>query len=135
MPPIAMFLKKLMAPVHKACIELSANAKRLIIIHDIIMREHIRNVHVTDPKCGVLCLLYWIGFLPILAHTKDNKQWWAIGPFHMLLLESHNSSNRTRHECLEFLDKKDVNSVIFISFGRTTTFSQEQVNEIALGLE
>ncbi|KAM3383476.1 hypothetical protein P3S68_009051 [Capsicum galapagoense] len=74
-------------------------------------------------------------YLNLLAHTKDNKQWWAIGPFHMLLLESHNSSNRTRHECLEFLDKQDGNSVIFISFGRTTTFSQQQVNEIALGLE
>ncbi|KAM3383450.1 zeatin O-glucosyltransferase-like [Capsicum galapagoense] len=204
MPPIAMFLKKLRAPVHKACIELSANAKRLIIIHDIIMREHIRNVHSLIPNvesyvfytgsafcrysylqqsipdhifdedhdklveqmhdefpllenCGVphaaafvrkkhewqlnsgeimnTCREVESKYLNLLAHTKDNKQWWAIGPFHMLLLESHNSSNRTRHECLEFLDKQDVNSVIFISFGRTTTFSQEQVNEIALGLE
>ncbi|KAF3654486.1 Zeatin O-glucosyltransferase [Capsicum annuum] len=74
-------------------------------------------------------------YLNLLAHTKDNKQWWAIGLFHMLLLESHNSSYRTRLECLEFLDKQDVNSVMFISFGRTTTFSQEKVNEIALGLE
>ena len=31
--------------------------------------------------------------------------------------------------------KQDVNSVILISFGSTTTLSQEQVNEIALGLE
>ncbi|KAJ8560281.1 hypothetical protein K7X08_004339 [Anisodus acutangulus] len=41
----------------------------------------------------------------------------------------------TRHVCLEFLDKKDVNSVIFVTFGTTTILSQEQVNELTLGLE
>ncbi|KAF3619223.1 putative zeatin O-glucosyltransferase-like [Capsicum annuum] len=30
---------------------------------------------------------------------------------------------------------QDVNSVIFVSFGSTTTLSQEQINELALGLE
>ncbi|MCD9638595.1 hypothetical protein HAX54_022655 [Datura stramonium] len=72
-------------------------------------------------------------YLDLLANTKD-KPLWAVGPLHMLL-ESQDSSNRTRHECLEFLDKQDVNSVIFVSFGSTTTLSQEQVNELALGLE
>ncbi|KAM3321385.1 hypothetical protein P3S67_008587 [Capsicum chacoense] len=33
------------------------------------------------------------------------------------------------------LDKQDVNSVIFVSFGSTTTLSQEHINELALGLE
>ncbi|KAH0735852.1 hypothetical protein KY285_011559 [Solanum tuberosum] len=72
----------------------------------------------------------------LLAKAKD-KPLWAFGPFHMLLeSHSHSSSNITRHDqCLEFLDKQDVNSVIFVSFGSTTTLSQEQVNELALGLE
>ncbi|KAF3619227.1 Zeatin O-xylosyltransferase [Capsicum annuum] len=74
----------------------------------------------------------------LLADAKD-RPLWAFGPFHMLLesLESISSSscNMTCHECLEFLDKQDVNSVIFVSFGSTTTLSQEQINELALGLE
>ncbi|KAM3215793.1 zeatin O-glucosyltransferase [Capsicum annuum] len=72
-------------------------------------------------------------YIDLLANAK-HKPLWAFGPFHMML-ESRDSSNRTRHECLEFLDKQDVNSVIFVSFGKTTSFSQEQVNELALGLE
>ncbi|KAM3215764.1 hypothetical protein P3L10_025204 [Capsicum annuum] len=43
--PILMFLKKLMEPIHKTCIELSTNAKRLVIIHEFIMTELIWNVH------------------------------------------------------------------------------------------
>ncbi|KAM3382976.1 hypothetical protein P3S68_008551 [Capsicum galapagoense] len=77
-------------------------------------------------------------YIDLLANAK-RKPSWAFGPLHMLL-ESHDSisyssSNMTRHECLEFLDKQDATSVIFVSFGATTTLSQEQVNELALGLE
>ncbi|KAM3383469.1 zeatin O-glucosyltransferase [Capsicum galapagoense] len=77
-------------------------------------------------------------YINLLANAKD-KPLWAFGPFRMLLewheSNSSLSSNMIRNECLEFLDKQDVNSVIFISFGSTTTLSQEQMNELALGLE
>ncbi|XP_070034200.1 zeatin O-glucosyltransferase-like [Nicotiana tomentosiformis] len=53
-------------------------------------------------------------YLDLLANAKD-KPWLAVGPLHMLL-ESHDSNNKNRHECLEFLDKQDVNSVIFVFF-------------------
>ncbi|XP_059276544.1 zeatin O-glucosyltransferase-like [Lycium ferocissimum] len=202
--PIVIFLRKLVEPIQRTCIDLAANAKRLVIIHDSIMRDHIRDVHSLISKVESYMfhsisafarysllrqsidhlvddddhenmiqqmhdefplLKSYSGlnaaafvkkehewnlnsgeiinscreiegkYIDLLARTKDKKQWWAIGPLHMLLLESHDSRKRTRHECLEFLDKQDVNSVIFVSFGTTTTFSQEQVNEIALGLE
>ncbi|KAK4344406.1 hypothetical protein RND71_037500 [Anisodus tanguticus] len=76
-------------------------------------------------------------YLDLLANeSTDKKPLWAIGPLHMLLLESHDSSSSTTsHECLAFLDEQDVNSVIFVSFGTNTKFSQEQVNELAIGLE
>ncbi|KAM3321384.1 zeatin O-glucosyltransferase-like [Capsicum chacoense] len=202
MPPILILLKKLMEPFRKTCLELSTNAKRLVVIHDSIMRELTRDVHaflniksyifhtgsafskysglhqvipdiVDDAHDKLVEKIHYEfpslescsgpyaeafvreehewqlnsgeivntsrevegKYVDLLAQTKGNKQWWAIGPLHMLLLESQDFSNRTRHECLEFLDKQDVNSVIFVSFGTTTTFSQEQVNEIALGLE
>lgn len=73
-------------------------------------------------------------YLDLLDNAKDNKPWLAVGPLHMLL-ESHDSSNRSRHECLEFLDKQDANSVIFTSFGTNTKFSQGKINELALGLK
>lgn len=54
----------------------------------------------------------------------------------MLLLESReSSSSMTRHDCLAFLDEQHINSVIFVSFGTNTKCTQEQVNELALGLE
>ncbi|MFS8002009.1 putative trans-zeatin O-beta-D-glucosyltransferase [Helianthus anomalus] len=37
--------------------------------------------------------------------------------------------------CLNWLDKQPSNSVIFISFGTTTSFSEKQIKEIATGLE
>ncbi|CAN4097841.1 unnamed protein product [Withania somnifera] len=76
-------------------------------------------------------------YLDSLAiYAEDNKPQWCLGPFHMLLETALDIYNRsTQHICLEFLDKQDANSVIFVSFGTTTTLSQEQVNELALGLE
>ncbi|KAM3383474.1 zeatin O-glucosyltransferase [Capsicum galapagoense] len=199
--PILMFLKKLREPVLKTCLELTTNAKRLVVIHDNIMTEHIWEVN-TFPN--VMSYIFHVGsafnryyllqqsipdivdddhvklveqmhdellllephvklmvrmehelefhsgevinsckevegkYIDLLAKEK-RKPSWAFGPFHMLV-ESHDSissssSNMTRHECLEFLDKQDASSVIFVSFGSTTTLSQEQVNELALGLE
>ncbi|KAM4106924.1 hypothetical protein ACJW30_04G099700 [Castanea mollissima] len=37
--------------------------------------------------------------------------------------------------CLSWLDKQPVGSVIYASFGSTSTFSQQQLDELALGLE
>ncbi|KAF3652527.1 hypothetical protein FXO38_16021 [Capsicum annuum] len=58
--------------------------------------------------------------IDLLAKEKC-KPSWAFGPFHMLL-ESHDSissssSNINLHECLEFLDKTEASSAIFVSFG------------------
>ncbi|KAH0710202.1 hypothetical protein KY284_011629 [Solanum tuberosum] len=203
-PPILMFLEKLTKPINEICVQLSTKARKLVIIHDLIMSEQITDVHtllnvksyifhtgstfsrysslkqtipdiVEDDDDHVklikqmqdefpllephekYCfqveldddpLMHYSGEIinscremegkyPDLLAKAKGKPLWAFGPFHMLL-ESHSnsSSNITRHDqCLEFLDKQDVNSVIFISFGSTTTLSQKQVNEIALGLE
>ena len=37
--------------------------------------------------------------------------------------------------CLSWLDKQPVGSVICVTFGSLVTFSQQQFNELALGLE
>ena len=39
------------------------------------------------------------------------------------------------HFCLEWLDQQAENSVVYVSFGTTTAFTDEQIRELALGLE
>ncbi|KAK2984683.1 hypothetical protein RJ640_001115 [Escallonia rubra] len=43
-------------------------------------------------------------------------------------------SSGKRHRCIEWLDSQAPRSVIFVSFGTTTSFSDEQIQEIAIGL-
>ncbi|KAM7500144.1 hypothetical protein LguiA_024558 [Lonicera macranthoides] len=58
---------------------------------------------------------------------------WAIGPLNPVVVNQN--QNKNRHICLNWLDEQTPNSVIFVSFGTTTTFTDEQINEIAIGLE
>ncbi|KAL8260537.1 hypothetical protein R6Q59_028490 [Mikania micrantha] len=68
-----------------------------------------------------------------------NKLLWALGPFHPV--NTHSGSNFSRkdggpvEQCLNWLDKQASDSVIFINFGTTTSFSEDQIIEIAIGLE
>ncbi|KAL3755270.1 hypothetical protein ACJRO7_002337 [Eucalyptus globulus] len=59
---------------------------------------------------------------------------WAIGPFNMVKAPEK-SSRRSAHACTEWLDKQAPSSVIYVSFGTTTALSNEQIREIAIGLE
>ncbi|KAL1549938.1 zeatin O-glucosyltransferase-like [Salvia divinorum] len=63
-------------------------------------------------------------------YKKGGLTLWAMGPFNPAKIP-----RKTDHECLKWLNKQPQNSVIFISFGTTTTFSDEQMGEIAAGLE
>ncbi|KAF3645523.1 zeatin O-glucosyltransferase [Capsicum chacoense] len=70
-------------------------------------------------------------FLDLLAQVKG-KQQWAIGP--ILPTKFDCISNRT-DICLEWLNKQPSRSVLYVSFGTTTTFSDREVMELAMGLE
>ncbi|XP_015055953.1 zeatin O-xylosyltransferase-like isoform X1 [Solanum pennellii] len=72
-------------------------------------------------------------FIELLEEQRENKQW-AIGPVYPVEISKRKSSELT-HECFSWLDKQDLNSVIYVSFGSTTTLSKEQINELAFGLE
>ncbi|KAF4346991.1 hypothetical protein G4B88_001081 [Cannabis sativa] len=64
---------------------------------------------------------------------KKNKKTWAVGPLHQMAI-----SKKFRDEdqwLLEWLDKQEQNSVLYLSFGTTTSFSEEQIEEITVGLE
>ncbi|KAI3732989.1 hypothetical protein L1987_64203 [Smallanthus sonchifolius] len=65
---------------------------------------------------------------------SDKKKIWAV------MQSSHSDKSvltvsENRHNCLQWLDLQPANSVIYVSFGTTTTFSNEQIKELAIGLE
>ncbi|XP_009777653.1 zeatin O-glucosyltransferase-like [Nicotiana tabacum] len=73
-------------------------------------------------------------FLDLLSKeqiSKGKKQW-ALGPFNPVVIQE---THQQRHKSLVWLDKQVPKSVIFVSFGTTSSFSDEQIKEIAIGLE
>ncbi|XP_076907623.1 zeatin O-glucosyltransferase-like [Bidens hawaiensis] len=65
---------------------------------------------------------------------NDKKKIWAMGPFSHVD-KSVVTVSTNRHKCLQWLDLQPSNSVIYVSFGTTTTFSDRQFKELAIGLE
>ncbi|KAM0027512.1 putative trans-zeatin O-beta-D-glucosyltransferase [Helianthus debilis subsp. tardiflorus] len=62
----------------------------------------------------------------------NGKYHWAVGPFNPV---DKDSDCLDRHICLQWLDKQPARSVLYVSFGTTTTFTSDQIAELALGLE
>ncbi|WCJ30835.1 UDP-glycosyltransferase 73B4 [Euphorbia peplus] len=66
---------------------------------------------------------------------------WSIGPVSLCNRDVEEKSRRGMeasvdgHECLEWLDSKKPNSVVYLSFGSITDFSAARLKEIAIGLE
>ncbi|KNA09361.1 hypothetical protein SOVF_154400 [Spinacia oleracea] len=63
--------------------------------------------------------------------TNTNKKLFAIGPLNPVEIKS----SKTRHRCLEWLDKQEKDSVIYVSFGTTISMTEDQISELAVGLE
>ncbi|KAI3677887.1 hypothetical protein L6452_37159 [Arctium lappa] len=75
-------------------------------------------------------------FLESLERDEINgKNHWAVGPFNPVEIQSEISDSYHRHSCLQWLDRQPESSVIYVSFGTTTTFTEEQIGELAVGLE
>ncbi|KAL2225979.1 UNVERIFIED_CONTAM: Zeatin O-glucosyltransferase [Sesamum indicum] len=75
-------------------------------------------------------------YLDLLEKRKRNgaEKLWAIGPFNLVSVPEERDF-RNRHKSLQWLDRQGLNSVIFVSFGTTSSLSDEQIKEIAFGLE
>ncbi|XP_055801243.1 zeatin O-glucosyltransferase-like [Solanum dulcamara] len=73
-------------------------------------------------------------YLDLLAQAEinQNKKNWAIGP--ILPTKLDHISNRN-DICLEWLNKQLPRSVLYISFGTTTSLSDREIKELAMGLE
>ncbi|GMN20558.1 hypothetical protein TIFTF001_047127 [Ficus carica] len=99
---------------------------------------------VTSNKSGHLyntSRLLESNFLDLIQEiereTNPNMKLWAIGPLETVTIfkQISNSSSRKQKDCLEWLDKHKPNSVLYVSFGTTTFMEDEQIRELALGLE
>ncbi|KAL3819790.1 hypothetical protein ACJIZ3_005695 [Penstemon smallii] len=79
------------------------------------------------------CRLIEAPYLDLLDREDEtgNRKSWAIGP----ILPTKFSSANKSIKCLEWLDKQEVKSVIYVTFGTTCSLSDEQIEELALGLE
>ncbi|KNA25632.1 hypothetical protein SOVF_004810 [Spinacia oleracea] len=72
-------------------------------------------------------------YVELLEKLSADKKHFVLGPFNPVELKSSSSSQR--HECLEWLDQQEQGSVIYVSFGSSTSLSYEQTRELAAGLE
>lgn len=83
------------------------------------------------------CRVMEAPFLDLLAKKElvGDRKSWVVGPIlpQKTLSSAHKSV--TQHKCLKWLDKQERNSVIYVAFGSTTTLSDEEIKELALGLE
>ncbi|XP_045813418.1 scopoletin glucosyltransferase-like [Trifolium pratense] len=81
----------------------------------------------------------YVDYYREVLRTKE----WHIGPIsiHNRIKEEEVTSYRgnetsiDKHYCLKWLDTKKNNSVVYLCFGRTTSFRNSQLREIAMGLE
>ncbi|TKW36309.1 hypothetical protein SEVIR_2G432100v4 [Setaria viridis] len=73
-------------------------------------------------------------FLDVLAGipSSDGPKLFAVGPLNPVLLPGTTGS--ARHECLDWLDKQPPSSVLYVSFGTTSSLRPEQVRELAAAL-
>ncbi|CAN4103375.1 unnamed protein product [Withania somnifera] len=73
-------------------------------------------------------------FIDSMTHfaSIQNKKLWAVGP---ILPSQGDHKIQNHHLCLDWLNKQPPKSVLYVSFGTTTSFSPEQIKELAIGLE
>ncbi|RVX09691.1 Zeatin O-glucosyltransferase [Vitis vinifera] len=76
----------------------------------------------------------YVDLLDGLEIYGGKKKHWALGPFNPLTICYDKKSN-PGHRCLGWLDKQAPKSVLLVSFGTTTSLTDEQIKELAIGLE
>ncbi|CAM0903416.1 unnamed protein product [Alopecurus aequalis] len=92
-----------------------------------------------SPGAGILantCRALEGDFVDVVSgHVgADGKKLFAIGPLNPLLPASAAKQGKRRHECLHWLDRQTPASVLYVSFGTTSSLRAEQIEELAAAL-
>lgn len=76
-------------------------------------------------------------YMELIETMINHKNHWALGPFNPLCVDKGLIPNnkKGRHSCIDWLDKQEKESVIYVSFGTTTAFTETQIKHLACGLE
>uniref|UniRef100_A0ACD5V2S3 Uncharacterized protein n=1 Tax=Avena sativa TaxID=4498 RepID=A0ACD5V2S3_AVESA len=76
-------------------------------------------------------------FIDAIAEHPEfkHKKLFAVGPLNPLLDASARTPGKARHECMEWLDKQPPASVLYVSFGTTTSLRVEQIAEMAMAIK
>jgi cis-zeatin O-glucosyltransferase len=88
------------------------------------------------PEAGLLintCSLVEGEFLDLFMHQQNfnGKKVFSIGPVNPTVIAEETGP---RHLCLDWLDKQPPDSVLYISFGSNASISDEQIEQLAIGL-
>lgn len=71
-------------------------------------------------------------------HTTLGRRTWLVGPVGLaskdMAARGTNTLSPDADSCLRWLDTKDANSVVYVSFGTLTSFSTGELRELARGL-
>ncbi|XP_012828027.1 PREDICTED: zeatin O-glucosyltransferase-like [Erythranthe guttata] len=81
------------------------------------------------------CRLLEDPYLDILESEEiaGGRKSWAIGP--LIPAKLPEKTDGRRHDCLTWLDKQEPKSVMYVTFGTTTTLTDEEIEVLANGLE
>uniref|UniRef100_A0ACD5V823 Uncharacterized protein n=1 Tax=Avena sativa TaxID=4498 RepID=A0ACD5V823_AVESA len=76
-------------------------------------------------------------FIDAVAEHAEYKgqKLFAVGPLNPLLDGARAVPGKTRHECMDWLDAQPPASVLYVSFGTTSSLRGEQIAEIAAALK
>lgn len=97
-----------------------------------LMKREYEYIKFNSGKIYNTCRVMESHFLDLLTNNKEKQ--WALGPFNPVALPKEGPGTQS-HKCLLWLDKQEPNSVLYVSFGTTSSFSEEQIKEMAIGLE
>ncbi|PHU16719.1 Zeatin O-xylosyltransferase [Capsicum chinense] len=115
--------KLLRKPIALLLGELLTISRRVVVVHDVLMSYNLQDV------CSVHNAESYIFNC---VKSTENKKQWAIGPI-LPIKQDHVSDKRNK--CLDWLDNQPSRSVLYVSFGSSTTFTDKEVTELAMVLE
>ncbi|PON53928.1 UDP-glucuronosyl/UDP-glucosyltransferase [Parasponia andersonii] len=96
--------------------------------------SQLRLSHFKAGELNNSCRAIEGSFIDQISSISSKMKRWAVGPLHQMTTYKELIKDQDKW-LFEWLDQQEPNNVLYISFGTIFTLSDEDINEIALGLE